>query len=1010
MRATAFFRGRKRPTQVTIAIWAGMGCVLLAIVAYWSVLLSSHQTQRGFIASQSWLRVSQMSHAVSVQVQTLLAGLEHTMRALESEYEDDRADDFQHAIQNTYDAYPPGTFLQIAVADASGDIVYSNLQVGVESAFKVSIRDREHFRVHADREIMGTYISHPVQGRVSGRWTIQLSRALYRKGRFSGVLVLSLSPEYILRYLQAIFDGPRDIVMLLRDDGSYLVRTRQYEEVMGTAVSEQHLSLFAQDRSEGTYEIATALDGTTRLYAWSRVSGYPLIAVTGLDRQAIFDPLDASLRQSLMRNAAGTAVLLLAALLTVWLARQRSLSERLRLQSEQRFAQMAQEVPGGLFQFQVDAAGRFLLPFTTPAFFALHGAQSDRTSFLGNALLQRVHPEDQTALAASVRASVDAQGVWECKYRVLLPDGQLRWLHGHARPQREEDGPLIWHGYVHDITQDQAMQETIRMSEERLRLTMGAVRDGLWHWDCRSGHVEWDARCFEMLGFGDQAFSMDFDTFCSLVHPADRARMQERLRQHIDSGIDYRLEMRMRTAQHGWLWVESRGEVTQRHADGTPERMLGTHTDIQQRVEQSRLIKALLDRGSALIVMAGPHREILYANERALQTFQIDTRRLPGGVPLRALHISDDSFERFSQLYGQLNAQGTVRSEWILRMPSGTGHWFDMQGSLLDPEADDGRVIWTMIDTDARRRAETALAQTQRRLEAIIDRFPAGILVTDACGQQIIAANRMLGSVLGLDMAVEALHGLTMNALLQRLPSSLASALAQDTAALEVSGRSLHELPGGHYVEIEGVPLRDAGQSIGHCWVLHDATERQRRESQLETLALTDGLTGIPNRRAFLERLDMEMSHIHSGLVPCAALILLDIDCFKQVNDSYGHAVGDVVLKDLVTALGHGLRKEDMVGRLGGEEFVLLLSGADAGAGMRRAEQLREMVDARRVDAGKAGVLRYTISLGVYEMRSTDPSGQVCLERADAALYYSKRHGRNRSTLWTEALPAIEKV
>src|SRR3989475_8200253 len=70
--------------------------------------------------------------------------------------------------------------------------------------------------------------------------------------------------------------------------------------------------------------------------------------------------------------------------------------------------------------------------------------------------------------------------------------------------------------------------------------------------------------------------------------------------------------------------------------------------------------------------MAGPQREILYANERAVQTFEIETDRLPGGVNFRALHVSDESFERFGQLYGQLNARGTVRTEWILRMPSGS--------------------------------------------------------------------------------------------------------------------------------------------------------------------------------------------------------------------------------------------------------------------------------------------------------------------------------------------------
>lgn len=97
----------------------------------------------------------------------------------------------------------------------------------------------------------------------------------------------------------------------------------------------------------GTYEAESSVDGVLRMYAWSRVEGYPLIVSAGLDKKAIFESLEESLERGLLRNGIGTAVLLLAVLLTLWLARQRQLSERMRLQGERRFARLAQEVPGG---------------------------------------------------------------------------------------------------------------------------------------------------------------------------------------------------------------------------------------------------------------------------------------------------------------------------------------------------------------------------------------------------------------------------------------------------------------------------------------------------------------------------------------------------------------------------------------------------------------------------------------------------------------------------------------
>lgn len=879
---TAFFppTSQRGLTPFAWNLVAGIACLVLAMGAYWSVLLNGYRTQQRETEAQTWLRVGQISHAVSVQVQTLLSGLDYTLQSLAIGYAAGDGAAFRQMVTTVFDAYPSGVLVQVAVADAGGDIVYSNLAPPGGPQEKVSIRDREHFQAHAERRAAGMFVGTPVQGRLSRQWTIQLSRPLLRGGEFDGVVVLSLSPDYIARYFRAILDGPGDIISLLRTDGTYLARTRQQDAVLGRAVPPERLHLFEPQRMQGTYDVEAPPDGVRRLYAWSRVPDQPLIVAVGLDRHAVFGPFQATVARSLVRNGVTSALILLGALLTVWLAVQRERSERLRLQGERRFARLAQEVPGGLFQSRMDEAGDFRLLFTTPGFFEVHGLPPAAGPAGEAGLASRVHPADLPALAASVRASMATQGLWDHKYRVRHPGGGLRWLHGHARPQREDDGTLLWYGYVHDVTQDQALQEAIRRSEERLRATVQAVRDGLWQWDCESGRVEWDARCYQMLGFEDGAFALLYEDFLARIHPADGERVRERLRRHLELGEEFRVEMRLRTAENGWLHVESRGEVSERDARGRPLHMLGTHTDIQQRVEQGRMLKALIDRGGALVMVATPGRDILYANERAAQVFGLQAGRQPPGLSFRLLHDSDEGFARFAALYDRLQAEGSVRVEWALRLPSGDPRWFDMQGTQLDPEDGDGGVIWTLIDTDARR----------------------------------------------------------------------------------------------------------------------------QRETRLETLALTDALTGIPNRRAFMERLDMELDHLRAGLVDAATLIMLDIDHFKRVNDTYGHAVGDVVLQALARVLEQELRKDDMVGRLGGEEFAALLSSAGAEAGYLRAERLREAVAAHPIAVDGVGDIRITISLGVYALAPDDARALACLERADAAMYFSKRNGRNRSTPWSENL------
>lgn len=419
---------------------------------------------------------------------------------------------------------------------------------------------------------------------------------------------------------------------------------------------------------------------------------------------------------------------------------------------------------------------------------------------------------------------------------------------------------------------------------------------------------------------------------------------------------------------------------------------------LHARVEQAHLISALLDHGSALVLVAGPRREILYANKRASERLGLPLGRVRRPLSFRTIHTNEERFHAFGELYQLLRAQGSVRTEWELRTVNEEPCWFDMQGSLLTPNDPEGNVIWTLIDVNAKHKAEAELANTQQRLEAIIDHFPFGIVVTDGELRHIVAANQVLTRMLGLPFAADTLVGKPVQALMPHLPESIAQAL--QTASGSFLHRTEHALPNGHHLEIEPLPLAKGAQPLGQCWVLHDITDYKKRESILQALALTDPLTGVSNRRAFIDRLEMEMEHLRLGEVANAALVMLDIDHFKRVNDTYGHAVGDVVLKHLVETVSGELRKDDMLGRLGGEEFAVLLSGADPQVAMKRAEDLRTAMENHPAIVEGIGPVHFTASLGICSLERGAVSVKHCLERADGALYISKRTGRNKSTLW----------
>lgn len=184
---------------------------------------------------------------------------------------------------------------------------------------------------------------------------------------------------------------------------------------------------------------------------------------------------------------------------------------------------------------------------------------------------------------------------------------------------------------------------------------------------------------------------------------------------------------------------------------------------------------------------------------------------------------------------------------------------------------------------------------------------------------------------------------------------------------------------------------------------LFDITENKTRQLQLKQMAYQDPLTQADNRRSFMEKLKNELARVERYGEE-AALLMLDIDFFKRVNDTYGHVVGDTVLKHLVAVLYEGLRGVDSLGRLGGEEFAVLLPGTSLEAAVQLAERLRLAVQASpALQAGQT--VPFTISLGVASITADVTDVKTALHLADKAMYRAKQTGRNRVCTADEAPP-----
>ncbi len=234
---------------------------------------------------------------------------------------------------------------------------------------------------------------------------------------------------------------------------------------------------------------------------------------------------------------------------------------------------------------------------------------------------------------------------------------------------------------------------------------------------------------------------------------------------------------------------------------------------------------------------------------------------------------------------------------------------------------------------------------------------------------------------------------LTYAEISQELNREAQYAMAKVTAELRFRTEMLEE-QGAHLASLAEAADESAQKvEIARLDLENEIAERRNLEKDLRRLATTDGLTGVLNRSALLAAGQREMKWVRP-IGQAVVLLMIDVDHFKAINDRYGHAGGDLALQHLAAMLRFGLREGDLLGRLGGEEFAILLQSGSAEIAEVIAERLRSRVALEHVTFDDQAI-EMTISIGLAVQQAADESIERLMARADAALYNAKRSGRN---------------
>jgi len=565
---------------------------------------------------------------------------------------------------------------------------------------------------------------------------------------------------------------------------------------------------------------------------------------------------------------------------------------------------------------------------------------------------------------------------------------------------------LGYRGVGRDVTEQRRAESAVFEAKERVELALDGGNLAEWHFDVERDELYAGDGWVRFLGHGRSPAVGKGAMLYDMMHPEDRERsrgvMVRALKGELEEYID---EFRVPTRAGEWKWLQARGRVVERDAEGRALRVSGTIADIDSRKRAETALQDAEQRYRSLVdlapngVMVHSAGVIEYANPAAARLLKAESPARLIGMQVEALFSPADLprvRERQSVLVAAPAAVGF--EERHMRCLDGTE--LIVEGAAVSFQERDRIVVQGVFrDVTEERKARQALAEREQRFRDVVHASGEYVWETDAQWRYTYLSER-----------VEAVLGYARNDLLGRAPHEfmpLGEAHFPDTKApfRDLVRRSITKSGGVIWQSVSGVPRLDAaGALIGYRGTAADVTARKQAEARIEYLATRDALTGLPNRALLTDRAGQAIltaARSRSQL----AVLCVDLDRFKLVNDSLGHQAGDALLRAVADRLQNTLGREDTLARLGGDDFVLLWNGLKSAEDAAVLAQRILSVLARPFTVeGNALNVGASIGISIYPNDGRDFA--ELLKNADAALYDAKENGGGTWRLFAPALNA----
>lgn len=684
-------------------------------------------------------------------------------------------------------------------------------------------------------------------------------------------------------------------------------------------------------------------------------------------------------------------------------ARDVTAALRVELQLREREAllhNIAGQVPGFIYQYRQYDDGTVCYPFASEGIRDVYELSPDDVLTDGAIVFSRIHPDDVAAIHDSIRVSRTTNAIWHMRYRVVLPRKGLRWLQGSSVPERLADGSTVWHGYITDVTDSHARDRELESANAALRRTerrLVALTDNLPALICEVGldgrYRFANAAYRDWFGFDHRAMvGRRIDDYFDAAALTEMRPYIERARAGERVAFERRATIGGRERHLLVAYVPDRGD------DGRVVGVYAMTTDVTERrvaelrsIASEQRLRDVTDNVPALIAQFDMDERCVFANRTALAMHGVARDALD--TLTFGSHIAPSLYAQHREALDHVLAgrRATVHGSHVL---DGHPMWFKAQ---LTPDFDDRGVqrgfYLVTVDVTTLKVAELERTRSEERLRELTDALPVLIAYIDA-DRRMAYVNETFRAWIGLDRA-QLIGRDVLVAIGADLYAERRAYLERCFAGERVSFR-IHSVVAGVERHLQTTYLPDFGPDgivVGITTLSVDITDRVVAEERLSRLAHSDPLTGLPNRLHFDDELAVALASCREGGASIAVMFL-DVDRFKSINDGHGHAVGDQVLQEFGRRLVHAVRRTDFVARLAGDEFVVIVRHLqDPGQAARIATKIVAAVgDPFQTDAGPLAI---TTSIGVAVPDAGSRTPAALLAKADAALYRAKNAGRN---------------